>query len=424
MPSRWSPYNPAVRAETDLLDCAVRLSRLENVHRRSAFHFHLSRLQPSRRQEHHLRLATAVFDSLLLRYECRLFKLGNDDLVLVTKDTPLLETDAVLAKLRGMFADDPLVYSGANGEGFMTVFDISADPAGFLVRCEAILGDAEARTRGAPSHRPSFPFRGERPLDMHGLAMLDAALAERPIGPFLRQQPVSAVSRDGALETVFTEILVSVRELQRALAPSADLKADSWLFLALSRLLDRRVVGHLDAAKSFKLPRPMSLNLCLSGLDDGLLATLARLQERLVDSRLIVETPCLEAYVDMTGFIAKCTRLRDMGFRLCLDGIDHGILPLIDRERLRVDFLKVRWNPLLEREGIAAPMLRLRQAVERSGTDRVVLARCDSPAALDWGRALGITLFQGRYVDLLHQREDERAAAPPPRAAASRLFMR
>ena len=48
--------------------------------------------------------------------------------------------------------------------------------------------------------------------------------------------------------------------------------------------------------------------------------------------------------------------------------------------------------------------------VARAGTDRIVLTRCDSPGALDWGRALGITLFQGRHVDRLHRSE---ADAPP-----------
>jgi len=32
---------------------------------------------------------------------------------------------------------------------------------------------------------------------------------------------------------------------------------------------------------------------------------------------------------------------------------------------------------------------------------RTILARCDSEAAIQVGRQLGITLFQGRYVDSL-----------------------
>lgn len=413
MTVKWTVYNPAVRVETDLHDCALRLARLNDKHQRSALHLHLSKLQPSRRQEHHMRLATAVFDSLLMRYECRLFRLGNGDLMLVTKDTPLLEIDAQLAKLRGMFADDPLVYSAeVNGEGFATTHDISADPSGFLARCDAILAEAETRTRGLPSSTLAPLLKNEaRALDMQGLAMLDAALASRPIAPFLRQQAVALISREGEAETVFTELYVSIPDLGRALAPNADIDADPWILLALTRILDRKVLAHLNAADATPLPRPASLNLCLSGVDHDALDALMRLQSRYRDWRTIIETPHLEPYVDLAGYLQKASRLREMGFRICLDGLCHHTLPLIDRERLNADFLKIRWSPTLEREAIAAPLDRLAAAVQRAGTDRVVLCRCDTPGALAWGRSIGITLYQGRFIDFMHHgAEDPRGA--------------
>lgn len=422
MTARWTAYNPAVRVETDLHDCAIRLARLNDTHQRSAVHLHLSKLQPSRRQEHHTRLAVAVFDSLLMRFECRLFKLGGGDLMLVTKETPLLELDATIAKLRGMFADDPLVYSdGTDGEGFATMHDISADPAGFLLRCETLLADAEIRTRGAPS--PTLATQSKnapRPLDMQGLAMLEAALASRPIAPFLRQQAVALISPEGEAENVFTEVYVSIPDLQRALSPNADIDADQWIFLALTRILDRRVLAHLNSAEATALPRPASLNLGLSGLDQEALNALMRLQSRCRDWRTIIETPHLEPFVDLADYAAKSARLREMGFRLCLDGLCHNTLPLIDRQRLNVDFLKIRWSPALEREGIAAPLDRLAEAVQRTGTDRVVLCRCDTPGALAWGRSIGITLYQGRFIDFLHHGADDPRGIVEPLLAAER----
>lgn len=409
MTIRWTTYNPAVQVETDLHDYALRLARLGDGHRRNAVHLHLSKLQPSRQQEHHMPLATAVFDTLQMRYECRLFKLGNGDLMLVTKDTPLLEIDAQLAKLRGMFADDPLVYSaGADGEGFATPHDISDDPAGFLARCAAVLADVETRKRGLPSPTLAPPMKNEpRALDMQGLAMLDAVLTSNTIAPLLRQQAVALISPEGQAETVFTELYVSIPDLQRAHAPNADIDADPWILLGLTRLLDRRVLAHLNAADGIQLPRPASLNFCLSGLDKETLGALMRLQSRYREWRTIIETTHLEPFVDLAGYMEKASRLRELGFRICLDGLCHHTLPLIDRERLNADFLKIRWSPALEREGIAAALDRLAAAVKRVGTDRVVLCRCDTPGALAWGRSIGITLYQGRFIDFLHHGADD-----------------
>ena len=373
MTHHWNAYNPAVRVETDLHDCALRLARLNDRHQRTAVYLHLSKLQPSRQQEHHKRLANAVFDSLLMLYECRLFRVGDGELMLVTKDTPPHEIDSPIATLRAMFADDPLIYTvESRGEGFATTYDISTNPAMFLTQCEAILAEAETRTRGLPSLTHAHLIKSDaRALDMQGLATLDAALTTTSIAPFLRRQPVALISTGSEVETVLTEIYVSIPDLQRALTPHAELDADPWVALGLMRALDRRVLAHMNAADAISLPRPASLNLCLSGLDNDALDVLMRLQSRYRDWRTIIETPHLEPYVNLGGFMQKAARLRELGFRLCLDGFCHNTLPLVDREKLNVDFLKIRWSAALEREGIAAPLERLAGAVKLAGADRV-----------------------------------------------------
>ena len=47
----------------------------------------------------------------------------------------------------------------------------------------------------------------------------------------------------------------------------------------------------------------------------------------------------------------------------------------------------------------------LLEAIERCGKSRVIFARCDSPEAVRFGYDLGITLFQGRFIDSLMQEE-------------------
>ena len=50
-----------------------------------------------------------------------------------------------------------------------------------------------------------------------------------------------------------------------------------------------------------------------------------------------------------------------------------------------------------------APELRerFRKAVHKIGRARVILCRCDDKQAVDFGRFMGIAMFQGRYVDRL-----------------------
>lgn len=43
----------------------------------------------------------------------------------------------------------------------------------------------------------------------------------------------------------------------------------------------------------------------------------------------------------------------------------------------------------------------LKEHVDRCGRARIILSRCDSDEAVRFGQSLGITMYQGRYVDRL-----------------------
>ncbi len=42
--------------------------------------------------------------------------------------------------------------------------------------------------------------------------------------------------------------------------------------------------------------------------------------------------------------------------------------------------------------------------MNRVGTERIILARCESEQALEIGRSLGISLYQGRWLDRMLSR--------------------
>ncbi|OYW12921.1 MAG: hypothetical protein B7X02_03180, partial [Rhodospirillales bacterium 12-54-5] len=56
-------------------------------------------------------------------------------------------------------------------------------------------------------------------------------------------------------------------------------------------------------------------------------------------------------------------------------------------------------NAAVKSEMSSAVNQRVAEAVKRCGANRVILTRCDSKQAVEYGQAMGITLFQGRYLD-------------------------
>jgi len=54
--------------------------------------------------------------------------------------------------------------------------------------------------------------------------------------------------------------------------------------------------------------------------------------------------------------------------------------------------------------------------VREIGAEKMILSRCDSPAALAWGLKSGITVFQGRFFDSFNKAKRRPQAAPAPRS--------
>jgi hypothetical protein len=48
-----------------------------------------------------------------------------------------------------------------------------------------------------------------------------------------------------------------------------------------------------------------------------------------------------------------------------------------------------------------ARAVELKEHVDRCGRARIILSRCNSDEAVRFGQSLGITMYQGRYVDRL-----------------------
>ncbi|MEO1249084.1 MAG: hypothetical protein AAFW76_04515 [Pseudomonadota bacterium] len=76
----------------------------------------------------------------------------------------------------------------------------------------------------------------------------------------------------------------------------------------------------------------------------------------------------------------------------------------MDRHHLGVDLIKLRWSdelPELVGHDHSSGSAALMDAISRIGPARLILCRCETAKAVEVGRALGVTLFQGRHIDYL-----------------------
>lgn len=385
-----------------LLDLAERLRK--HTEGRRAIHLHLSALQAHNRRDHHLRIAVNSFDTLIKRRDGQSFRLPNGDIVVILAHTSVAEIDDVVLRLRYLFSDDPLVHADAENAGarFCTWYDLEQDYPAFLSLSQAIYRQQSEHRTAAPddarSSDPDIDNEAVEPMDPERLNRLETALRGSDLSALLRRQPVCVLVGSGQPKPVYNEVYVSIHDLRRRVMPQVNIASDRWLFQRLTRLLDRRLISVLPEMESeASLTTGMNLNVSTL-LSDEFLTFDKELRQR-HSKPLILELQIIDVFADMGAYIFARDFARQRGYRICIDGLSHLTFPHLERDELGVDMEKIYWHPTIVEDVDAGPSRRFREAVRRAGPARVVLCRCDDQAAVDFGQAQGITLFQGRHID-------------------------
>jgi hypothetical protein len=385
-----------------------------------AIHLQLSQLQPQNRLHFKLQMAASEFSKLLQRFKGELFQLHNGDLFYFWQGESVAEVRQIVLGISLLFSDDPLMKAGvgegdlANNTGFDTVddglatqprfcssFELERDCDALVLRVRQSVGEASVKPR--------------KPLDPADLARIESRLAGMSLSGILRWQPICAVLPGAAPRPLCTEVHVAIRQLSDVF--EIDLIADPWLFQRLGESLDRRLMSSLaNGVKGAE--GPISINLRLPTLFSPEFLKFDETFSKNRSDSIVIELQLIDIFAELGGFLFIQKFLRDRGYLVCIDGLHHLHLPLIDRERLGAHIVKVIWSPDLLDAVNEGQLAEFKAAINRTGVDQVVLCRCDSAEAVSWGQAVGIELFQGHYVDSLLR------LARPPAIAAARSALR
>ena len=139
---KTSAQTAQMNQEAALFDYVARLQKHKSGRR--AVHIRLSNLRPYNRRDHHLRIATSSFDRLVDDFEGGIFRLFNDDLVVICNGATIADMDEVILHLRYLFSDDPLLKNDEEGrKPFCDWFDLENDYPKLYKRAEWLVKERE-----------------------------------------------------------------------------------------------------------------------------------------------------------------------------------------------------------------------------------------------------------------------------------------
>lgn len=417
-----SPETKLPSQEHLLLDYMHRLE--EHRGERRAVHIHLSALKAFNRREQHVRAAASGFEGLIKDLMGQLFILGNSDLIFIFKREALAPVETAVQKIKFLFSDDPLLDEDADSSLFASWIDVEQDYDSLLRYAQEI-----AEAAGAEGATPSEQKKAPKAAGGNGRSDIRSALKARqekgePITPIIldrvekalvradlsnlvRRQYVCTISAKNVPEPVFSELFISISDLRETLIPGVNLLSNRWLFQHMTETLDQRVLALLSKAEPELLSGDLSFNLNVSTLlsqeflsfDDDI--TAAR------RGSMIIELQKVDIFSNLGAYLFAREYLQEKGYRICIDGLTFEAMAMLDREKMGADMMKLIWHPDLM-DGGDTLHSQLRDMVQAAGQNRVVLTRVDNREAVDFGRSVGIHLYQGRYVETLIAEDNRR----------------
>src|SRR6185312_6088173 len=230
-----------------------------------------------------------------------------------------------------------------------------------------------------PTRKPVLP-----PLSPARLGELVDLLSRADLSNMMRRQPVCSLYRDEPPKPMFNELYISIDELRDVVMPDYDVARDRWLFQHLTQTLDARMLHLLRSNDDRALDAAYSVNINVA-----------------TRGTIVFELQMIDIFADPGAYLFARDFVKERGYRICLDGVTDLTAPVIDREQLGLDLVKIIWRPEMIASGSARRIKALHAQIARLGRSRTILCRCGTEEAVRVGQELGISLFQGRHIDQL-----------------------
>ncbi|MCH2037209.1 MAG: hypothetical protein MK137_01275 [Rickettsiales bacterium] len=369
---------------------------LKDVKGHYGVHFHFSLLEPKFRSKYQIKIALNIITNLFKKHDGAVFVCDDCDIFIVFlgEDRALLEK--VIFQLRYLFMDDPLAYNknGSENDSFSSYYDISFQWNDFYHVCLDKKRSIDKQTHEEDIKKTSTDTQSETDQILHPyhLAHIETDMRDIDISKTLRQQSICAV-RKKDIKPVFDEIYVSILHLRQLLTPNVDLLSNRNLFKYLTEILDTKVLNLITKNSAKYMKGSFSLNLNLSTLLSNDFLNFDATIEPSQRVSVVIEIDIADVFADISSYLIAKSAIQALGYRICIDNLDSYTIQHLNREELGCTLGKIRWT------GNTSTNTELIRAVQNWGPNRLVLCRCDNKDAIKFGRGLGISLFQGRYLD-------------------------
>lgn len=360
-----------------------------------AIHFYLSRLMPYNRQPHQIRKAYNDINNIFASFQGRSYYLRNDDFVYIIENPSIIQLERCITQFKRYFNSDPLIANNIRREQFYSTYTLSNQFDLFLNSISEIEENIALRSAMTlpEDALTSTPLLLEG-IKVDTLNQVQNILHQSDLSNHLRRQTICWYDGKSPPKPMSQHFYFSLPSLQETLKLNESIEGNMWLFRQFTLSLDRQMLRHIREFLTYKSLASFHVNLSLRTIITSHFQNLIKDYHQ--QKAITFEIDIVDALAHPDVLLFTYNFLKERKAYVCLNGIEAGILDLLKVENLLSDYFKINWSARLKDR-----LQEFQNFVDLVGNERLILHKCDSQGALDFGLNAGIRLFQGNFIDQL-----------------------
>ncbi len=251
---------------------------------------------------------------------------------------------------------------------------------------------------GAANPSPELALHGDQvrgPLTPWALDQIVKLFATIDVRRYVRSQTIYRAAPQGWVAEA-AEYFVSVDELRRERFPRLDIRTPERLFMELCSELDHRLLNAFADQPASLASGQINLNIAVESVLGSAFAKFTHAIAPAQRQQITFEINRGEMLMNFEATLAAIAALKREGYKVALDALHPSMLPYLNCAAFDVAYLKIRCGKDMIEQ--AQDPIAL-QALRNLPKEKIILYRCDSDAALEFGKIIGASLFQGWYID-------------------------
>ncbi len=406
---------------------------------RRAIHIKLSGLEREFHQSTYKKSMATILKALVSKYKGEMYALPSD-MIAFTLDATAADIQKSVEKLHTTFAESGFV-SGIQAEAgvsdaFITWFDVEKDYPALVTRVQSLADGVDdptiavERSTTAISKKASvgakrFSSAGnddgavqlknkkyvrkiaiqhpkdvvdEKALTPEIMLQIYQAVKTTDIGALIRTETVAAITGDAPPTPILAHRYIAFNDLLHVLVPDIEAHPDKWLYGYLMNFVCDRVVAskpNMDSKEAMLSSLQMPLDTVFKPEFDKFNKSIVGTSR----SHIVLEFDVGEGMQFPTRFASALNKIKDLGYKACLRGIDPRAFLWMDMSVIDVEFVKLI-NPV-HRAALWDSTdfkLSLKTAFARLDGVQIILEGVDDKAVVTKASAAGIYLFQGKVT--------------------------